>query len=273
MVCPFCSKSCSSVGTGNPNCPYGGEPLLDATTEVILDLRRKCIDCDEAAARKAKGIYHWSNVPSGQSISDELAKKYPCFGGRNSGYAVCPFCGSPLGGSSSSYSSRCGGSTYQAPQYPTYVPPPPQKYEPPQYPTYVPPPPQKYEPPQYPTYVPPPPQKYEPPQYPTYVPPPPQKYQPPQYPPYVPQPQQPYQPPQYPPYRPPPPPPPPQTCPPRPVYRPPPPPCQQRSVSGFRGPCGRPAGGSPCGGFGGGSNKIQQALQHIDAASRILKSY
>ncbi|OHT13634.1 hypothetical protein TRFO_16186 [Tritrichomonas foetus] len=158
MSCPFCSSrysspSPSSCGGCSSKLSYD-PPLLDATTEVILDLRRQCLNADEARARKNKGIYHWSNVPSGASISEELARKYKCFGGSNSqgGQGVCPLCRRPLDGSSSR-----GASSSSAQQYPVYVPPPPQNYEAPKYPVYVPPPPQKYEPPQYPVYHPPPP--------------------------------------------------------------------------------------------------------------------
>lgn len=163
--CPFCSRrlSCNSA----PECNLSYEPpLLNATTEVILDLRRQIKQCDHAASQKAKGIYHWSNQPSGDQISAELSRKYPCLGhgGSCCGSSqprVCPFCGRVLSSGSTctrSTSSCCGGSSYQAPQYPVYRAPPPQEYQPPQYPVYIPPPPQEYKPPQYPVYVPPPPQ-------------------------------------------------------------------------------------------------------------------
>lgn len=258
--CPFCSRrlSCNSA----PECNLSYEPpLLNATTEVILDLRKQIKQCEHAKAQKAKGIYHWSNQPSGDQISAELASKYPCLGSgghcccnRSSRPNVCPFCGRVLSTSTStctrSASSTCAASSYQAPQYPVYRPPPPQEYQPPQYPVYHPPPPQEYQPPQYPVYIPPPPQVYQPPQYPVYVPPPPQL---------SPQQQQEQH---------------------ELMLR-----AQQirnnqirinqqraaqqaRAQAPFQ--VQRPV--PRAGGCGCGSDKIQQAIQHIDCASRILKS-
>lgn len=91
MTCPFCHHSLNPVQdtivtrsqNGRyvpypyPPHPYGDPPIISGTTEEILKLRSGVIACEEEERRRAKGIYHWANVPSGQEISRDFKRNFP----------------------------------------------------------------------------------------------------------------------------------------------------------------------------------------------------
>ena len=90
MSCSFCSSGIGYSRT-NPQPPTYQSPIIDGTTEVILDLRRQCKGCDEIMARKAKGRYHWQNIPSGADFQREFDRKYPSLAGSGSYFEPTEF--------------------------------------------------------------------------------------------------------------------------------------------------------------------------------------
>lgn len=91
MTCPFCHHSLNPVQETivtrsqhgryvpypYPPHPYGDPPIITGTTEEILKLRSGVIACEEEERRRAKGIYHWANVPSGSEISRDFKRNFP----------------------------------------------------------------------------------------------------------------------------------------------------------------------------------------------------
>ena len=88
MSCPFCARppepelvirSQNGVYVPYPYpspLPYEN-PVISGTTEEILKLRSGILCYEADAIRRAKGIYHWANVPSGQQIDSDFQKHYP----------------------------------------------------------------------------------------------------------------------------------------------------------------------------------------------------
>ncbi|OHT08981.1 hypothetical protein TRFO_22326 [Tritrichomonas foetus] len=83
MSCSFCTSGIGYSRT-TPSPPPYQAPLIDGTTEAILELRRQCKGCDHAMAQKAKGRLHWSNIPSGADFQREFDRKYPALSGYGS---------------------------------------------------------------------------------------------------------------------------------------------------------------------------------------------
>ncbi|KAK8835595.1 hypothetical protein M9Y10_042481 [Tritrichomonas musculus] len=92
MTCPFCHHSFNTpvqetivtrsqngryVPYPYPPHPYGEPPIITGTTEEILKLRSGVIAYEEEERRRAKGIYHWANVPSGSEISRDFQRNFP----------------------------------------------------------------------------------------------------------------------------------------------------------------------------------------------------
>ena len=92
MSCPFCvsppqpeiiTRSREGVYVPYPYptpLPYK-QPIITATTEEILKLRSGINCYDKEALRRAKGVYHWANIPSGDQIARDFHKHYPKISG------------------------------------------------------------------------------------------------------------------------------------------------------------------------------------------------
>ncbi|OHS99720.1 hypothetical protein TRFO_33796 [Tritrichomonas foetus] len=92
MSCPFCARPPESdVLTHSVNgnyvpYPYPSlayeEPIVSGTTDEILRLRGSINNYNNEVTRRAKGIYHWSNVPSGEQIQRDFLNHYPIIAGK-----------------------------------------------------------------------------------------------------------------------------------------------------------------------------------------------